>query len=182
MTTVLVPLAPGFEELEAVTIVDVLRRADIEVRLVSLGPERLVTGSHGISLLADEVWSELGEQPVDAIALPGGMPGSRHLRDHLELRARLVALHAAGGLVAALCAAPIVLDAAGLLTGRRATAFPGTELPSAVMLGERVVVDGRIVTSRGPGTALEFALTLVAELGKAERAAELRAGMLVSPG
>ena len=160
MKRVLVPLAEGFEELEAVTIIDILRRAGIEVVVASLAGSP-VTGSHGIRLAADTPLAALVEQDFDMIALPGGMPGAEHLRNDPRIAAFVRRLHGAGRPVAAICAAPMVLAAAGVLEGRRATSYPGF-LEGGT--GEAVVVDRNVITSRGPGTALDFALALVEEL------------------
>jgi 4-methyl-5(b-hydroxyethyl)-thiazole monophosphate biosynthesis len=176
---VLVPLAEGFEEIEAVTIVDVLRRASIDVVTAALGDAE-VEGSHGIAVTADARLDELKSADFDAVVLPGGMPGSRTLRDDERVLGIVRTLARENKLVAAICAAPIALEAAGVLAGKRATSYPGNELPSARYAEERVVVDGTLVTSRGPGTALEFALTLVERLKGPEAAQKLRAGMIVA--
>lgn len=176
---VLVPLAEGFEEIEAITIVDVLRRASIDVVTAALG-ERVVPGAHGIPVTADARLDEAKAADYDAIVLPGGMPGSRTLRDDARVLGIVKTLARENKLVAAICAAPIALEAAGVLAGKRATSYPGNELPSARYVEERVVTDGTLVTSRGPGTALEFALVLVERLKGQETAQKLRAGMIVS--
>jgi 4-methyl-5(b-hydroxyethyl)-thiazole monophosphate biosynthesis len=165
MKRVLVPLAEGFEELEAVTIIDVLRRAGIEVVVASLDASP-VTGSHGIRISADTPLAALMEQDFDMIALPGGMPGADHLKRDARITEIVRRLHDKGRPVAAICAAPMVLDAAGVLDGRRATSYPGflKDATRATVVGDAVVVDRGVITSRGPGTALDFALTLVAEL------------------
>ena len=165
MKRVLVPLAEGFEELEAVTIIDVLRRAGIEVVVASLDASP-VTGSHGIRISADTPLAALMEQDFDMIALPGGMPGADHLKKDARVTEIVRRLHERGRPVAAICAAPMVLDAAGVLDGRRATSYPGflKDAKCATIVGDAVVVDRGVITSRGPGTALDFALTLVAEL------------------
>lgn len=183
--TVLIPLAPGFEEIEAVTLIDVLRRAGVEVRVASLGDglAEAVTGAHGIEVSCDVSLGEVRAQELRAIVLPGGLPGATNLKASERLRELLLAVHRDQGLVAAICAAPIVLGAAGLLEGLQATCYPGFEegLAGAEVLGEASVVrSGRVWTSRGPGTAMEFALALVAELASQAQADELRAGMLVS--
>ena len=181
MPTALVILAPGFEEIEAATPIDVLRRAGVEVTVVGLDVLQ-VTGSRGLTFVADCVLADAPREP-DLILLPGGMPGAANLAASEDLRTRLQEEHAAGGRVAAICAAPAVaLAPTGLLEGRRATCYPGFEerFSEAVEFSEeRVVVDGRITTSRGPGTALEFSLALVEQLVSAEVAAGLREGMLV---
>ncbi|HEY5955275.1 MAG TPA: DJ-1 family glyoxalase III [Polyangiaceae bacterium] len=185
MTKALVILADGCEELEAITVVDVLRRANVEVTAAAR-TEKRVTGAHGIVIEADTVLEEIvasstyqSAEPFDVVVLPGGMPGARHLRDDARVRALLVEQVAAGRWVAAICAGPIALEAAGILGGRRATSYPGHALPSSRYVEERVVVDGNIVTSRGPGTALEFALTLVERLVGAAKSQQLRNDMLV---
>lgn len=184
MATALVLLADGFEEIEAVTIVDVLRRADVRVTTASLRT-KTVAGAHGIAIEADGLLEELLSGPsqpavFDALVLPGGMPGSKHLRDDARVM-ELVRQHAfASRIVAAICAAPIALEAAGVLRGKAATGYPGYALESANYRDERVVTDGNIITSRGPGTALEFALTLVERLVSVDRAVQLREAMVVA--
>jgi 4-methyl-5(b-hydroxyethyl)-thiazole monophosphate biosynthesis len=165
MKRVLVPLAEGFEELEAVTIIDILRRAGLEVVVASLAGST-VTGSHGIRIAADTPLAALLEQDFDMIALPGGMPGADHLKNDPRIAGFVRRLHETGRPVAAICAAPMVLAAAGVLEGRRATSYPGfLEGASAgAVVGDDVVVDRNVITSRGPGTALDFALALVEEL------------------
>jgi len=176
----LVPLAEGFEELEAVTIIDVLRRGGVEVTTAALASTP-VTGSHAISVAADALLDAVDPGAFDAIVLPGG-PGAKRLRDDPRLRTLLQTAARDGKLVAAVCAAPIALEAAGVLAGKRATVYPGNELASAAqVLTDAVVVDGNIVTSRGPGTALAFALTLVEKLVSVNKANELRQAMLVAP-
>lgn len=171
MRRVLVPLAEGFEELEAVTIVDILRRAGIEVVVASLAGSP-VTGSHGLRIAADTPLAALAEQDFDMIALPGGMPGAEHLKKDARI-ADLIRRHRVKGRpVAAICAAPMVLAAAGALDGRRATSYPGflADAKHTTVVADAVVADDGVITSRGPGTALDFALALVAELaGPAER-------------
>ena len=165
MKRVLVPLAEGFEELEAVTIIDILRRAGIDVVVASLAGSP-VTGSHGIRLAADTPLGALAEQDFDMIALPGGMPGADHLKKDPRIAEIIRRLHGAGRPVAAICAAPMVLAAAGVLDGRRATSYPGflEDAGNTTVVGDAVVIDGGVITSRGPGTALDFALALVEEL------------------
>jgi len=182
--TVLIPLAPGFEEIEAVTLIDVLRRAGVHVTICSLGDglAQSVTGAHGIEISTDASLGEMRVGDLLSIVLPGGLPGATNLREDSMLRGLLQAVHKDGGLVAAICAAPIVLGSAGLLEGLQATCYPGFEkdLGAAEVLSDAPVVrSGRVWTSRGPGTALEFGLALVAEFAGQGQADELRAGMLV---
>jgi len=177
MAKVLVLLADGFEELEAVTIIDVLRRAEVEVTVVGLG-EGPARGLHGIPIVPERHMDPMRIEGYDALVLPGGMPGSANLRDDKRVLALLKRFNKDGKLLGAICAAPIALEAAGVLAGRRATSFPGLELPSAEYVEERVVTDGQLITSRGAGTAMEFALALVERLVGADQARQLADRML----
>lgn len=173
MPSVLVPLAQGFEDLEAVTIVDILRRAGVEVITAGLAPG-LVQGSRGMRVQPDVDLDAVVERDFDMIVLPGGMPGSEHLKNDARVQAQLKRHAAAGHYTAAICAAPMALAAAGLLDGRRVSGYPGIvdrlDLPGTVYLTDPVVVDGKVVTSRGPGTAMDFALALAELLvGRAVR-------------
>ena len=164
---VLVLLAQGCEELEAVTVIDLLRRAGIEVVTAGLqaGP---VTASRGTVLVPDSTLDAELDQTFAMVVLPGGLPGARYLEEDRRVRDLLRQQASAGGYVAAICAAPKVLAAAGLLDGRRATAYPGAlvadAFPQMTLVSDPVVVDGRVVTSRGPGTAMDFALSLIEQL------------------
>ena len=164
MSKVLVLLAEGFEDIEAVAIVDLLRRAGIEVRTASLAG-REVTGSHDITVLADARLDEVEAGDYDMIVLPGGMPGTTHLKSDPRVTRLLRQFAESGRYTAAICAAPSVLAHAGLLEGRRATSFPGFLTPGSapgIRLSEdAVVVDGKVATSRGPGTAVPFGLALI---------------------
>jgi 4-methyl-5(b-hydroxyethyl)-thiazole monophosphate biosynthesis len=178
--SVLVPLLTGFEEIEAVTIIDVLRRADITVIVASdsAGP---VEGSHGISILATTALSEVDVDELAAIALPGGLPGAQHLADSADVQRLIKAVRDAGGYTTAICAAPMALAAAGVHLGHKVTSYPGFDryLDGAEYVEDRVVCDRKVVTSRGPGTALEFALALVGILEGADAERRLQQGMLV---
>jgi 4-methyl-5(b-hydroxyethyl)-thiazole monophosphate biosynthesis len=165
MATALVLLADGFEEIEAVTIIDVLRRGQVAVTTASLSGKRVV-GSHQIALDADALLLNVSVDDFDALVLPGG-PAAKTLREDALAQTTIKRAAAAGKLVAAVCAAPTALEVAGLLAGKRATAYPGSQLPSARQVDERVVEDGNIVTSRGPGTSMAFALKLVERLSGA---------------
>lgn len=178
----LVPIADGTEELEAVSIIDVLRRAGVSVTVASVDGIQ-VTASRGVRLVADVLIHECANERYDLIALPGGMPGAEHLRDSAVLTAMLKRQQAEGRLLAAICAAPVVvLQHHGLIAGRRATCHPNfaDQLENREALESRVVVDGNLITSRGPGTAVEFALHLVAWLCGAEKAQEVGRAMLVA--
>ena len=173
-------LADGLEEIEAVTLIDVLRRAGLDVTSLGVtGAE--VTGAHGVRIAADALLSDAGSGAWDMVVLPGGMPGAEHLRDSEAVQSLVKSQVASGRKVAAICAAPIALAAAGVLEGRTATCYPGFEdqLAGAHCSEQSVVVDGPVITSRGPGTALAFALNLVAELCGEHAASELAEGMLV---
>lgn len=172
-------LAEGFEETEAVTVIDVLRRADVEVHVLGVGQARIV-GSHGIVIEADRPLAQ-AQGPFDAVILPGGMPGAATLRDSDAVKSFVVAEHARGAVTAAICAAPIALGRFGLLKDKQATCYPGFEqqLTGAHVEVRPVVVDGNIITSRGVGTALKFSLTLVERLTNAETRATLAERMLV---
>ncbi|MFP4130925.1 MAG: DJ-1 family glyoxalase III [Thiohalospira sp.] len=176
MSSVLIPLAEGFEELEAITIVDILRRGQVEVTTAGVEPGP-VTASRGTILIPDAELDEVLAQTFDLIALPGGLPGANHLRDDERVQRLLRDQATAGRAVAAICAGPKALAAAGLLVGRRVTSFPGAldgvEQPGMVYLEDPVVTDGPVtgvdgtgpvITSRGPGTAMDFALTLLERL------------------
>lgn len=164
MARVLVPLAPGFEELEAITVVDLLRRAGIEVVTAGLGSGP-VKASRGTVVLPDTSLDEALERDYDMVVLPGGEPGATHLAGDARVLELLKRMAAAGRYTAAICAAPKALAQAGLLDGRRATCFPGVldpaKFPKVHLEELAVVADGKVVTSRGPGTAMDFALTLI---------------------
>jgi 4-methyl-5(b-hydroxyethyl)-thiazole monophosphate biosynthesis len=178
---VLVPIADGSEEIEAVCLIDTLRRASAEVTVASV--DRLqVTASRGVKLVADARISDCTGQTYDCIALPGGMPGAEHLRNSAELITMLKKQKQAGKLYAAICAAPAVaLAPHGLLDGVKATCYPGmrSKLHPAYASEERVVVDGNCITSQGPGTAIEFALKLVELLFGPQKAKEVGDPMIV---
>jgi 4-methyl-5(b-hydroxyethyl)-thiazole monophosphate biosynthesis len=181
--TALVPIADGSEEIEAVAVIDVLRRAGVSVTVASVMDRAEITASRGVRIVADQLISEVADQNFDLIVLPGGMPGAEHLRDSAVLTEMLRRHAGEDRLVGAICAAPAVaLKPRGLLEGRQATAHPGffDQLDPETRSEARVVADGRLVTSRGPGTALEFALRLVALLLGEEKAAEVAGPMVVA--
>lgn len=183
MSKVLVPLAQGCEEIEAVTIVDVLRRAGIDVVTAGL-TAGAVSASHGMRLLPDTTLEAVLDEHFDMVALPGGMPGAGHLAKDARLLQLLQRMVAQDKYVAAICAAPTVLAQAGLLRGKAATSYPGflDQNPAEGMAyrTDAVVVDGRVVTSRGPGTAMDFALKLVELLAGEDKGREVEAGLVRS--
>lgn len=164
MKKVLVPLAPGFEELEAVTIIDLLRRASIEVTVAGLD-EDVITGSRGTRLLPDKKLENASSSAYDMIVLPGGLPGADNLNSDSRIHELLQQMATSGRYIAAICAAPKVLASAGLLENKKMTSYPGSvsgaEAEGMHNTGKAVVVDGNIITSRGPGTAMDFALQLI---------------------
>ena len=168
-------LADGCEEIEALTPVDILRRAGIEVKTVSISDRTEVTGSHGIGIRADALFADQDFSDADYLILPGGMPGTKHLGAHEGLCALLREAARKEIWICAICAAPSVLGDMGLLKGRKATCYPGLEprLTGAETLQEEVVRSGNFITSRGMGTAIPFALEIVSVLGSSEQAEEL---------
>ena len=169
----LISVADGVEDLECVTLIDVLRRAEVEVVVASIESRRMITCARGTRLTADTMLVDVLAQPFDLIVLPGGMPGAQHLAEHEPLAERVREQAKAGKLFAAICAAPAVaLQQYGVLRQRRMTCYPAfsDRLSCCVFVDQPVVVDGNCITSQGPGTALAFALTLVEQLcGKAVR-------------
>ena len=177
MVRVLVPLAEGFEEIEAISVIDILRRADIEVVTAGL-KEGIIEGSHKVKVLPDISLERTRWQDFDALVLPGGAPGFVNLGNDQRILDMAKEMDRAGRCVAAICAAPSVLIKAGVLQGRRATVSPsGKEQVEACadFREDRVVVDGNLVTSRAPGTALEFALRLVKLLAGREKMEQIKA-------
>ncbi len=173
--------AKGFEEIEAITVVDVLRRAGLTITMVSVTGSREVEGAHGITVITDELFEYVDHQGADILILPGGMPGSTNLAANHKLGDLLKKYHVEGKWLAAICAAPIVLGGLGILKDRTATCYPGFEpqLEGAEISHAPVVQDGHVITSRGAGTALEFALKLVEVSVGLEKARNLREGLIV---
>jgi len=174
MASVLVPLAQGCEELEAVTIIDLLRRAGIVVTTAGLDKQK-VTASRGVVLVPDTELDIALEQDYDMIVLPGGLPGADHLDNDPRLRERLISMASTGKMVAAICAAPKVLASTGILEGKKLTCYPGVLDNSE---GTAVVEDGNVITSRGPGTAMDFALSLIEKLVGKEKRDEVEKGLV----
>ena len=178
MPKVLVPLAQGCEEIEAVTIIDILRRAGIEV--VSAGLDDLpVKASRGVMLIPDATLDAVMHENFDMIVLPGGQPGANNLRADQRIIALLQKMTQQGKYIAAICAAPSVLASAGLLDGKHATSFPGAldPFPNVGQQDTAIIEDGKFITSRGPGTAMNFALTLVERLTDKEKRLEIEIGL-----
>lgn len=174
-------LADGFEDIEALAPVDVLRRGGVEVVTVSITGQRAVQSSHGVTIMADTTFEEAGDfADADALLLPGGMPGSTNLRDHSGVIAALQRQNEAGKRIGAICAAPLVLAHAGLLHGRRATIYPGmaSHLGDATYTERIVVEDGNIITGEGPTAALPYSYAILAQLKGKETADEVAKGMV----
>lgn len=182
MSKVYIFLADGFEEVEGLTVVDLLRRAGIGIETVSIKDSREVESSHGISLLADRVFKDTDFSDADILVLPGGMPGTLHLKEYKPLTDLLQSFYNKGGKVAAICAAPSVFGALGFLRGRRATSYPSflDKLEGAEISLDSVVVDGNVTTSRGMGTAIDFGLCLIGQLEGKEKADEIAESIVYS--
>jgi len=180
MAHVLIPLAQGCEELEAVTVIDLLRRAGIDVTTAGLD-DGTVTASRGTVLVPDTTLDEALAHDYDMVVLPGGLPGADHLANDARIIALLQHMAARERYTAAICAAPRVLARAGLLDGCTATSFPGSidvaAIPGLNYVEQPVVIDGRVVTSRGPGTAMDFALELIGLLAGVEVRDRVEAGL-----
>lgn len=173
MSEVSLFLADGFEEIEGLTVVDLLRRAKIEIETVSIMGREEIIGAHQIALKADKVFENVDFTETKMLVLPGGMPGTLYLKEYEALRKLILDFNENGKKIAAICAAPTVLGDLGILEGKKAVCYPGMEegLIGADVSFENVVTDGNITTSRGLGTAIDFALRLIAELRGEETAA-----------
>lgn len=180
MKKVSVILADGFEEIEALTVVDLLRRAQIYVGTVSITDDYTVHGAHGINVQAEDLFEEVAFVESDMIVLPGGMPGTSNLNAHEGVRRVVKEFNRDGKYIGAICAAPTILGNLGLLKGKRVSCYPSEEqeIQGAVMTRTDVTVDGNLITSRGAGTAIAFALKLIEMLSGAEKAAEIAEAIL----
>jgi 4-methyl-5(b-hydroxyethyl)-thiazole monophosphate biosynthesis len=165
-------LATGFEETEAIGTVDVLRRGEVQLITVSITGALVVSGAHGIPVVADQLFEDADFSDADALILPGGGPGSQMLNGHEALKKQLVRQYEQNRLVAAICAAPLVLGGLGLLKGKKATCYPGIEpqLTGAILTGVPAVADGNIITGKGPGLVFDFGLAILAALHGTETA------------
>lgn len=181
MGTVYVFFADGFEEIEAFTSVDVMRRAGLNVEMVTVTPDEIVTGAHGISILCDKNIVNCDFSDAALLLLPGGMPGAAALGENDDLRRVLSHFAEQAKPLAAICAAPMVLGKLGLLKGKKATCYPGFEqyLEGAECTGALVERDGNVITGRGPGAAMDFALAVVELLQGKEKVRELKEAMLI---
>lgn len=179
MKTALILFADGSEELEAVTVINILRRAGVTVVFAGLH-EGSLRGSRGTVLVPDTTLDDVLERDYDMVVLPGGQPGTNNLKADERVLKLVRRMHDAGKYVTAICAAPSVLATAGLLDGKRATSFPGAldPFPKVMREPQAVVEDGKLITSRGPGTAMDFALTLVERLVGHEKRVEVEDGLV----
>ena len=171
-------LANGFEEIEALATVDILRRAGVEVVTVGVG-SKMPVGAHGIAVCVDIAENELDLTCIDGVVLPGGMPGTTNLEASSVVQEAIAYAAQRGSLLSAICAAPSILGHCGLLKGKRATCYPGfeNELKEAAVTNDGVVVDGNVITASGAGVAVDFALALVEHLVSREAAEAIRGGI-----
>lgn len=175
-------LAPGFEEIEAITPIDVLRRAGMPVKIVSVTDSMIVTGAHGVGIKAEMLYDDAAIGRAEWLILPGGLPGADNLHEHMPLLGLLQRQKESSGNIAAICAAPaVVLGAENMLEGYKATCYPGFEdkLIGAEYLDEKVVVDRNIITGNGPSSALLWSLAIVAKTLGEEKSREVATGMLL---
>jgi 4-methyl-5(b-hydroxyethyl)-thiazole monophosphate biosynthesis len=176
-------LAQGFEEIEAIATLDILRRGGLQVRSVSVTGNTVVAGAHNIPVTADVLFENVDFSSGEILILPGGMPGTNNLNVHAGLKALLQQYYTGGKYLAAICAAPLILGDLGLLQGKRAVVYPGYEehLVGATIPDDNMVVDGRIITGRGPGCVFEFALGVLAVLLEKEKVDAVARGMFPIP-
>jgi 4-methyl-5(b-hydroxyethyl)-thiazole monophosphate biosynthesis len=181
MKKIAVHLAEGFEEIEAISIIDVLRRAELDVNVVSVTENLNVTGSHKIKLVADQLFNNVNYDFIDMIILPGGMPGATHLNNHLGLREQILNFYDNKKLLGAICAAPLVFGNLGILKNKKATCYPGFEnqLHGAIATGENIEISDNIITAKGAGVAIDFALKIVELLKGKEFTTKLAQKMIV---
>ena len=181
MKKIAVHLAEGYEEIEAISIIDVLRRADFSVTIISISEKLEVEGSHGVKIIADKSFKEVDYELIDMIILPGGMPGAANLNEHLGLREQILNFNESKKMLAAICAAPLVFGNLGILKNKKATCYPGYEnqLHGAIATGEDIEVSENIITGKGAGVAIDFALKIVEILKNKKFADELGKKMIV---
>jgi len=174
-------LASGFEEIEAIVPADILKRAGFQVNLISVTGSKSVTGAHGITIITDALFEDSNYNNLDMILLPGGMPGSKNLDEHIGLRKAILQHDQNGKDIAAICAAPMVLGHLGLLKEKKACCYPGVEkeLEGAIISDSCVAIDGNIITAKGIGSAIDFALAIVEKYQDKASAEKLAKQMLV---
>ncbi len=174
-------MAEGFEEIEAVATIDILRRGDVDVTIVSITSKKEVSGAKGIGVVSDMLFEEVEPSSADMLILPGGMPGSTNLNAHKGLKNLIVDYNNQGKFIAAICAAPLVFGGLGILHGKKAICYPGVEhlLKGAIIEDFPVVQDGNIITGKGPGLAFYFGFKLVEVLNGIAKANEVKSAMLL---
>lgn len=182
MKTFYLFLAEGFEEVEALTPVDVLRRAGMPIKTVSVTGVLTVNGAHGVPVIADMVFEEVNEADVEMVILPGGLPGATNLDAHEGLDKLIMNFATAGKPLSAICAAPLVYGKRGLLKGKKATCYPGFDkyLEGADYTAALVQKDGNFITGKGPGAAMEFSFAIVEKYCGAEKVKELKQAMMIA--
>ena len=176
-----VHFAEGTEEIEFVTIIDLLRRSSLDAVSVSITGKTKVTGAHGIVIETDTTFEEANYDDCDMIVLPGGMPGTLHMAEHSGLTDMIKSFNEKGRSLAAICAAPMVFAGCGILSGKKAVIYPGMEeyLGEAEVSDKRVQTDGNIITSQGPGTAMEFALEIIRTVKGSAASDEIKKELLM---
>ena len=181
MKTIFVFLADGFEEIEAITPIDVFRRAGLNVQTVSVMDKQTVSGAHGIPVVADKMFADIHLEDAEMLLLPGGLPGATNLDAHQGLSNMILAFASEGKALAAICAAPLVFGNRGLLQGKKATCYPGFEsyLTGAEYTASLVETDGNFITAKGPGAAMDFAFAIVEKYCGIEKVNELKSGMMI---
>ena len=181
MKTIFVFLADGFEEIEAITPIDVLRRAGLNVQTVSVMDKQTVSGAHGIPVVADKMFDDIHLEDAEMLLLPGGLPGATNLDAHQGLSDMIMTFASEGKALAAICAAPLVFGNRGLLQGKKATCYPGFEsyLTGAEYTAALVEKDDNFITAKGPGAAMDFAFAIVEKYCGIEKVNELKSGMMI---
>ena len=181
MKTIFVFLADGFEEIEAITPIDVLRRAGLNVQTVSVMDKQTVSGAHGIPVVADKMFADIHLEDAEMLLLPGGLPGATNLDAHQGLSNMIMAFASEEKPLSAICAAPLVFGNRGLLQGKKATCYPGFEsyLTGAEYTAALVETDGNFITAKGPGAAMDFAFAIVEKYCGVEKVNELKSGMMI---
>lgn len=181
MKTIFVFLADGFEEIEAITPIDVLRRAGLNVQTVSVMDKQTVSGAHGIPVVADKMFADIHLKDAEMLLLPGGLPGATNLDAHQGLSNMIMAFASEEKPLSAICAAPLVFGNRGLLQGKKATCYPGFEsyLTGAEYTAALVETDGNFITAKGPGAAMDFAFAIVEKYCGIEKVNELKSGMMI---
>lgn len=182
MKSICIFLAEGFEEMEAMFPLDILRRGGMDVKLVSVTDEKAVRSSHGVTIMADALFEDVSEEDVEMIVLPGGLPGATNLDDHAGLDKLILSFANAGKPLAAICAAPMVYGKRGLLKGKKATCYPGFDkyLEGAEYTGNMVEVVDNFILGKGPGAAPAFGFAILEKYAGAAKAQEVKNGMLIA--